>query len=313
MQSQAKTNSSPKVPAQNDSAPSIRELQYSEEFIDRHIGPNNAQIESMLAELGLESLEKLIHEVIPSEILTSTESSLAPPLAENQAIEKLKEIASQNKVSRSLIGLGYYATHTPSVISRNVLQNPGWYTAYTPYQPEISQGRLESLLNFQQMVIDLTAMDIANASLLDEATAAAEAMALAKRVSKNRKSNKFFVHNQCFPQTIDVVKTRAECFGFELVIGEIDDINADGLFGALFQYPFMSGEVQDFTDVITSLHEGKVISIIAADIMSLAVLKPHSALWCPFGLWWASRSFFCYQGRIQAFCPRSHYWCLSRF
>ena len=274
MQSQAKTNSSPKVPAQNDSAPSIRELQYSEEFIDRHIGPSNAQIESMLAELGLESLEKLIHEVIPSEILTSTESSLAPPLAENQAIEKLKEIASQNKVSRSLIGLGYYATHTPSVISRNVLQNPGWYTAYTPYQPEISQGRLESLLNFQQMVIDLTAMDIANASLLDEATAAAEAMALAKRVSKNRKSNKFFVHNQCFPQTIDVVKTRAECFGFELVIGEIDDINADGLFGALFQYPFMSGEVQDFTDVITSLHESGVISIIAADIMSLAVLKP---------------------------------------
>ncbi len=274
MQSQAKTNTSPKVPAQNDSAPSIRELQYSEEFIDRHIGPSNAQIESMLAEIGLASLEKLIHKVIPSEILTSTESSLAPPLAENQAIEKLKQIASQNKASRSLIGLGYYATHTPSVISRNVLQNPGWYTAYTPYQPEISQGRLESLLNFQQMVIDLTAMDIANASLLDEATAAAEAMALAKRVSKNRNSNKFFVHNQCFPQTIDVVKTRAECFGFELVIGEIDDINADGLFGALFQYPSMSGEAQDFTEVITSLHEAKVISIIAADIMSLAVLKP---------------------------------------
>ena len=274
MQPQAKTKTSHRVSAQNDSAPSIRELQYSEEFIDRHIGPSNAQIGSMLAELELESLEQLVKKVIPSEILTSTESSLGAPLTENQSIEKLKQIAAKNKISRSLIGLGYYGTHTPNVISRNVLQNPGWYTAYTPYQPEISQGRLESLLNFQQMVIDLTAMDISNASLLDEATAAAEAMALAKRVSKNRNSSRFFVHSKCFPQTIDVIKTRAECFGFELVIGEIHDIKTEGLFGALFQYPSLEGEAHDFTEVITSLHESKVISIVAADIMSLAVLKP---------------------------------------
>ena len=166
---------------------------------------------------------------MPSEILTTKHSLIGNSMTESQAIKKLKDIASLNKTSRSFIGLGYYTTRTPSVISRNVLQNPGWYTAYTPYQPEISQGRLECLLNFQQMVIDLTAMDIANASLLDEATAAAEAMALAKRVSKNRKSNKFFVHSQCFPQTIDVLRTRAECFGFELVIGEIDEINLKSL------------------------------------------------------------------------------------
>ena len=154
------------------------------------------------------------------------------------------------------------------------LQNPGWYTAYTPYQPEISQGRLECLLNFQQMVIDLTAMDIANASLLDEATAAAEAMALAKRVSKNRRSNKFFVHSQCFPQTIDVLRTRAECFGFELVIGEIDEINPTEIFGGLFQYPAMEGSIQDFAEVIEALHTNKAIAVMAADIMALALLKP---------------------------------------
>ena len=187
MQPLAQTKPSHQEPAQNDIAPSIEELQYASEFIDRHIGPSNEHIASMLASLKLESLEQLIKTVVPSEILTTTHSLIGNSITESQAIKKLKDIASLNKTSRSFIGLGYYTTRTPSVISRNVLQNPGWYTAYTPYQPEISQGRLECLLNFQQMVIDLTAMDIANASLLDEATAAAEAMALAKRVSKNKK------------------------------------------------------------------------------------------------------------------------------
>ena len=274
MQPLAQTKSPHQEPAQNDIAPSIEELQYASEFIDRHIGPSNEQIAIMLASLKLESLEQLIKTVVPSEILTTTHSLIGNSLTESQAIKKLKDIASLNKTSRSFIGLGYYSTRTPSVISRNVLQNPGWYTAYTPYQPEISQGRLECLLNFQQMVIDLTAMDIANASLLDEATAAAEAMALAKRVSKNRKSNKFFVHSQCFPQTIDVLRTRAECFGFELVIGEIDEINPTEIFGGLFQYPAMEGSIQDFAEVIEALHTNKAIAVMAADIMALALLKP---------------------------------------
>ena len=274
MQPLAQTKSPHQEPAQNDIAPSIEELQYASEFIDRHIGPSNGQIAIMLASLKLESLEQLIKTVVPSEILTTTHSLIGNSITESQAIKKLKDIASLNKTSRSFIGLGYYSTRTPSVISRNVLQNPGWYTAYTPYQPEISQGRLECLLNFQQMVIDLTAMDIANASLLDEATAAAEAMALAKRVSKNRKSNKFFVHSQCFPQTIDVLRTRAECFGFELVIGEIDEINPTEIFGGLFQYPAMEGSIQDFAEVIEALHTNKAIAVMAADIMALALLKP---------------------------------------
>ena len=274
MQPLAQTKSPHQEPAQNDIAPSIEELQYASEFIDRHIGPSNEQIAIMLASLKLESLEQLIKTVVPSEILTTTHSLIGNSITESQAIKKLKDIASLNKTSRSFIGLGYYSTRTPSVISRNVLQNPGWYTAYTPYQPEISQGRLECLLNFQQMVIDLTAMDIANASLLDEATAAAEAMALAKRVSKNRKSKKFFVHSQCFPQTIDVLRTRAECFGFELVIGEIDEINPTEIFGGLFQYPAMEGSIQDFAEVIEALHTNKAIAVMAADIMALALLKP---------------------------------------
>ena len=274
MQPLAQTKSPHQEPAQNDIAPSIEELQYASEFIDRHIGPSNEQIAIMLASLKLESLEQLIKTVVPSEILTTTHSLIGNSITESQAIKKLKDIASLNKTSRSFIGLGYYSTRTPSVISRNVLQNPGWYTAYTPYQPEISQGRLECLLNFQQMVIDLTAMDIANASLLDEATAAAEAMALAKRVSKNRISNNFFVHSQCFPQTIDVLRTRAECFGFELVIGEIDEINPTEIFGGLFQYPAMEGSIQDFAEVIEALHTNKAIAVMAADIMALALLKP---------------------------------------
>ena len=274
MQTPAKTSSMPTNSAQNDSAPTLETLQYQDAFIDRHIGPEDGQVAEMLETLGLESLEQLIEKTVPASILSERPMSVGDPMTENDALAKLKAIAGKNKQSRSFIGLGYYDTHTPNVILRNVLENPGWYTAYTPYQPEISQGRLECLLNFQQLTLDLTAMGLANASLLDEATAAAEAMALAKRVSKNRNANKFFVHELCFPQTIDVIKTRAECFGWELVIGDVDEINSTELFGAIFQYPSMIGDASDLTDIIAELHEHKAIAIVAADLMSLALLKP---------------------------------------
>ena len=274
MQTPAKSSYMPSNSAQNDSVPALEMLQYQDEFLRRHIGPGDVQIAEMLRELGLESLQQLIVETIPSSILSNKPISLPDPIPESEALAKLKSIAAKNKQSRSFIGLGYYDTYTPNVILRNVLENPGWYTAYTPYQPEISQGRLECLLNFQQMTLDLTAMDLANASLLDEATAAAEAMALAKRTSKNRNANKFFVHKNCFPQTIDVIRTRAECFGFELVIGSIEDINAEGLFGAIFQYPSMLGDATDLTEIIAILHKHNAIAVVAADLMSLSLLKP---------------------------------------
>lgn len=260
--------------AQNDSAPSLETLEYHGEFIDRHIGPSTSQIQQMLQVLNLKSLQDLVEKTVPESIALNDSLGLADPLTESAALTKLKTIAEKNIVAKSFIGLGYYDTHTPNVILRNVLENPGWYTAYTPYQPEISQGRLECLLNFQQMTLDLTAMDLTNASLLDEATAAAEAMSLAKRVSKNRKAEKFFVHQHCFPQTIDVIKTRAECFGFELVIGDINDVNMAELFGAIFQYPSMIGEARELTEIIEKLHEHNAIAIVAADLMSLTLLKP---------------------------------------
>ena len=254
--------------------PSLESLQHQGEFIERHIGPDQAGIQSMLDELGLESLDRLIEKTVPAAIALNQALNLPAAMNEETALAKLKAMAGSNQSSRSFIGLGYYDTYTPNVILRNVLENPGWYTAYTPYQPEISQGRLESLLNYQQMVLDLTAMELANASLLDEATAAAEGMALAKRVSKNRNANKFFVDAGCFPQTIDVIKTRAENFGFELVIGGFDQVDKSELFGAIFQYPSMLGDVTDLSEAVEQLHSHKAIAIVAADLMSLTLLKP---------------------------------------
>ncbi|MCG8415408.1 MAG: glycine dehydrogenase (aminomethyl-transferring), partial [Pseudomonadales bacterium] len=258
----------------NSQSDSLESLQYAGEFVDRHIGPDDQQIQEMLETLGLESLERLVEKTVPESIALKKPLAMAGAVNESEALAQLKALADKNKATRSYIGLGYYDTITPNVIVRNVLENPGWYTAYTPYQPEISQGRLECLLNFQQMVLDLTAMELANASLLDEATAAAEAMALAKRVSKNRGANKFYVDANCFPQTIDVIKTRAECFGFDLVIGEFDQVNKDELFGAIFQYPSMLGDANDLSHNIDQLHAAKAIAIVAADLMSLAILKP---------------------------------------
>ena len=260
--------------AGNDSAPTLNSLKYENEFVDRHIGPNSEQIADMLAALGLESLQQLVSKTVPSSIALNAPLELAKPQSEAMALARLKSLAKKNQATRSFIGLGYYDTTTPNVIVRNVLENPGWYTSYTPYQPEISQGRLESLLNFQQMILDFTGMDLSNASLLDEATSAAEAMALAKRSSKNSKATKFFIHEHCFPQTVDVLRTRAERFGFELVIGSLDDIPYGEIFGAIFQYPSMQGQSDDLTDVISKIHEDNGIAIVAADLMALALLKP---------------------------------------
>ena len=254
--------------------PSLESLQHQNEFIGRHIGPNTESINRMLCELGLDSLDRLLEKTVPNAIALKQSLNLPAAINEGSALSALKQLALKNQTHRSFIGLGYYDTLTPNVILRNVLENPGWYTAYTPYQPEISQGRLESLLNYQQVILDMTGMELANASLLDEATAAAEGMALAKRVSKNRGANKFFVDAGCFPQTIDVLKTRAECFGFELVIGDFEKVDCSELFGALFQYPSMLGGFNDLSTVTEELHEQKAIALVAADLMSLALLKP---------------------------------------
>ena len=256
----------------------LSELEQNEAFIGRHIGPNKAQTQAMLADIGASSIDALVDEIVPADIRLSALPAIEESKTEVQALSDLKKVASLNKVNTSYIGLGYYPTLTPNVILRNVLENPGWYTAYTPYQPEIAQGRLESLLNYQQMCIDLTGLDLASASLLDEGTAAAEAMALAKRVSKNKKSNLFFISSDVYPQTIDVVRQRAEMFGFELVIAPADDVVNHDVFGALLQYPSASGEVRDISDLIENVHEKKGIVAVAADIMSLVMLKAPGEL-----------------------------------
>ncbi len=231
----------------------------------------------MLASLGLGSRAELIEQTVPPGIRFNRALDLPPALDEAAALARLKGYAGQNQVWTSLIGMGYHATLTPTVILRNVLENPGWYTAYTPYQPEIAQGRLEALLNFQQMTIDLTGLDLANASLLDEATAAAEAMALAKRVSKSS-SNLFFVDEHCHPQTVSVVRTRAEGFGFELVVGGVDELSGHQVFGALLQYPDTHGEIRDLRPLIDQLHAQQALACVAADLLSLLLLTPPGEL-----------------------------------
>ncbi|HLT64557.1 MAG TPA: glycine dehydrogenase (aminomethyl-transferring), partial [Pseudohongiella sp.] len=250
----------------------LHSLQDAESFISRHIGPDENETRAMLAELGYSSLDELIRDTVPASIALNRPLELSAPSSEQEALTRLRELASSNQLYRSLIGLGYYDTVTPPVILRNVLENPGWYTAYTPYQPEISQGRLETLLAYQQMVLDMTGMELANASLLDEATAAAEAMALARRVSKN-KSNSFFVDEGCLPQTIDVIRTRAKCFGYDIVTGTPEQAADHDVFGAIFQYPDRSGVVRDLSSVVDALHARQAIVCVAADLMSLALLK----------------------------------------
>ena len=251
----------------------LEQLMQHDDFIHRHIGPSDSEIEEMLATVGASSLDDLITTTLPASIELDRPLDLPHPSSEPDTLRQLAEFAGRNQVFRSFIGMGYYGTHVPSVILRNVLENPGWYTAYTPYQAEISQGRLESLLNFQQMIMDLTSMEMANASLLDEATAAAEAMTLCKRAGK-QPSNLFFVADDVHPQTIDVLKTRAEHFGFEIVTGAPGEIGSHDLFGALLQYPGTYGQVDDLTDVIETAHEQKALVAVSTDLLSLALLKP---------------------------------------
>jgi len=250
----------------------LSHLERRDEFISRHIGPDERTIPAMLAVIGAPSLDALIDQTVPAAIRLNRPLALPSPMPEHAALAMLRAIANKNTVKKSLIGLGYYGTHTPPVLLRNLFENPGWYTAYTPYQAEIAQGRLEALLNFQQMVCDLTGMQIANASLLDEATAAAEAMTMARRVSK-AKGNVFFVDDATFPQTIDVVKTRAAYFDFELVLGRPEDAANHDLFGALLSYPNARGEIADLSGPIAAIKAKGGVVAVASDLMALVLLK----------------------------------------
>ncbi len=242
------------------------------DFTSRHIGTMD-DTEAMLETIGIASIDELIDQTVPNSIRTHEPLKLDASCSEREALAYLGELAKKNKVNKSYIGMGYYDTIVPPVIQRNVLENPGWYTAYTPYQPEISQGRLEALLNYQQMVMDLTGMELANASLLDEATAAAEAMALCKR-SNRLKTDKFFVDEDVFPQTLEVLKTRAQYFGFELIIGDPQtDLEKHEVFGVLLQYPGISGNVNDIEPVIKQAHKQKALVCVATDLMALVLLK----------------------------------------
>ena len=257
---------------------SLKDLEPGANFISRHIGPDAIETKHMLRTMGASSLEDFIAKVVPEKIRSKRMLDLKPAMAERTALSYLRKAAERNEVFTSMIGMGYYGTVTPKVILRNILENPGWYTAYTPYQAEVSQGRLEALLNYQQMVMDLTGLDIANGSLLDEATAAAEAMGMARRVSKSQ-ANAFFVDADTHPQTISVIETRAKGFGIDVVIGNpLKDLDATKVFAALLSYPGSSGEVRDFRDVITALKSAGALSIMATDLLALAVLTPPGEL-----------------------------------
>ncbi|MBE4514700.1 aminomethyl-transferring glycine dehydrogenase [Vibrio parahaemolyticus] len=251
----------------------LQSLSTQNEFVGRHNGPKLSDQQKMLEAINAVSLDALISETVPANIRLEQPMTLAEAKSEADMLAAMKQFAKQNQVKRTFIGQGYYNTLTPNVILRNVLENPGWYTAYTPYQPEISQGRLESLLNFQQMVIDLTGMEIANASLLDEATAAAEAMTLCKRAGKS-KSNVFFVADDVHPQTIEVVKTRAKFIGFEVLVGSLESLPEQDVFGALVQYPSTTGEVRDLTDIIAKAQANKTLVTVATDLLASTLLKP---------------------------------------
>ncbi|WFS20173.1 aminomethyl-transferring glycine dehydrogenase [Pseudomonas sp. 905_Psudmo1] len=253
----------------------MTKLDTQNEFIARHIGPRDADTAAMLELLGYDSVDALTGAVIPESIKGTSILGEQPGLSEADALAKIKAIAAKNLQFKNFIGQGYYGTHTPSPILRNLLENPAWYTAYTPYQPEISQGRLESLLNFQTLVSDLTGMQIANASLLDEATAAAEAMTFCKRLSKNKAANTFFVSQHCHPQTLDVLRTRAEPLGIDIEVGDEAAItDASAYFGALLQYPASNGDIFDYRALVERFHAANALVAVAADLLALTLLTP---------------------------------------
>ncbi len=243
----------------------------------RHIGPSPEEMAEMFQVVGVESLDQLIEQTVPASIRQAEPLDFGAPKSERELLWHMRQVAKKNKVFTTMIGQGFYGTVTPPAIQRNILENPAWYTAYTPYQPEISQGRLEALLNFQTMICDLTGLEVANASLLDEATAAAEAMVMAQRVAKS-KSTRFFVDENCHPQNIAVMKTRAAPLGIEIVVGSPDDLNAEEVFGAIFQYPGTYGHIRDFTAEMDALHAAKGIGIVIADPMALLMLKEPGAM-----------------------------------
>jgi len=252
----------------------LKDLDVYNDFIHRHIGPGSADTSAMLAELEMKSLDELIDKVVPNSIRRDKPLAVKTSRSERQVLDKLYQVSTRNLLYKSFIGMGYYNTQTPTVIERNLLRNPAWYTAYTPYQAEISQGRLEALLNFQTMISDLTGMEIANASMLDEATSAAEAMTLCQRMSKS-KGNIFFVADSCHPQTIAVVSNRALHIGIEIVVGDpFKDLDELDLFGVLLQYPRSTGEILDYRELVQQVHERKALVAVAADLLSLTLLKP---------------------------------------
>ncbi|MFM8414248.1 MAG: glycine dehydrogenase (aminomethyl-transferring), partial [Planctomycetota bacterium] len=259
------------VPATPDPRPGLAE---PADFVGRHIGLAPADIAAMLAAIDAESLDSLLDEIVPEGIRRRDSMRLPPAVSEAAALAELEAIAARNRVFKSFIGQGYHGTRTPAVILRNVLENPAWYTAYTPYQAEISQGRMEALVNFQTMICDLTGMPIANASLLDEATAAAEAMTLARRSAKS-KSRRFLVDHSCHPQSIEVLATRAEPLGIELVVGDVRQLLAGGdCFGALVQYPATDGDVADWRGLADGVHALEALLCVAADPLALTLLVP---------------------------------------
>src|SRR6201994_1759098 len=250
----------------------------SKDFVRRHIGPSQRDVAVMLDVVGARSLSELMAQTLPASIRQTAPLDLGPALSETEALAHMRALAGQNQVFTSLIGQGYSGTILPAVIQRNILENPAWYTAYTPYQPEISQGRLEALFNFQTMISDLTGLDVANASLLDEATAAAEAMTLAER-SAQSKAKSFFVDSDTHPQTLAVLRTRAEPLGIQLIVGDpLTDLERADVFGGLLQYPGMSGAVRDLKPAVAKLHNKGALAVVAADLLGLALLASPGEL-----------------------------------
>src|SRR3989440_6845364 len=244
-----------------------------DDFSRRHIGPNQNETAEMLQAVGFENLDALIDATVPKNIRLDRELNLPEAKSEADALAELRAISKKNKVARSFIGAGYSDCITPTVIQRNVLENPGWYTAYTPYQAELAQGRLEALVNFQTMVVDLTKLEIANASMLDEATSAAEAMTLCHAAVPDRKT--FFVADNCHPETIEVIRTRAKPLGIEIKIDNHARFKFDdSIFGALVQYPATDGAIYDYADLVKQAHAAGALVAVAADILALTLLKP---------------------------------------
>ena len=243
----------------------------TQDFSKRHIGLKDTDVEHILHDLGYQNVDTFFKELVPETIFNLDNLDLPEPLDEPSALKKLKSISKKNQVFKSFIGQGYYNCNVPGVIKRNVFENPGWYTSYTPYQPEIAQGRLEALMNYQTMVTDLTGMDISNASLLDEPTAAAEAMMLANRVSKS-KSNKFFIHESSFAQTIAIMQSRAKPLGIEIHIGDSIDEDSE-YFGCYYQYPNANGGIADMTEVAQQIHEKNGLFIVGTDLLALTLIK----------------------------------------